>query len=314
MTREVNKIKYIYDLLPERIKAAVLSVPEIERDRIQEIRLRRGRKLSVTAFSKEYFLSGRGTLMREPGDSIQITADDIETVYQRAFQNSLHSFHREIARGYITVQGGCRVGFCGTAVLDPSKNYAVESVKNISSVNIRIAREMIGSSNDLYAKCFAEKPKSLLIASPPGGGKTTILRDLTRHLGEKYRISLIDERNELAATINGEPQNLIGAMTDVFNSYNKYEGIMTAVKVMTPEILVCDEIGGEEDYAALQYALNSGVKLIASCHAASLDELKKRRYISKLIKEKAFDVLAILGTGTMCGRVISLTRTGDKNA
>ena len=186
----------------------------------------------------------------------------------------------------------------------------MESVKNISSLNIRIAREMLGSSDEIYAKCFSDKPMSLLIASPPSGGKTTVLRDLARKLGERWRVALIDERNEFAATVAGEPQNLIGAMTDVFNSYNKYEGIMMAVKVMSPQILICDEIGSSEDNEALQYALNSGVKLIASCHASSLDELKKRRYISKLIKDKAFDALAVLGTGTMCGRLVSFTKTG----
>lgn len=310
MIREVSKIKYVYELLTPRIRGAIMSMPEIKRDRIQEIRLRRGRRLSVTIFSKEYFVNDNGRLMNNIGDSVQVTTDDIETIYQRAFQNSLHSFHREIARGYITVSGGCRVGFCGTAVLDPARSYAVESVKNISSLNIRIAREMIGSSDEIYAKCFSDKPMSLLIASPPSGGKTTVLRDLSRKLGERWRVALIDERNEFAATVAGEPQNLIGAMTDVFNSYNKYEGIMTAVKVMSPQILICDEIGSSEDNEALQYALNSGVKLIASCHASSLDELKKRRYISKLIKDKTFDALAVLGTGTMCGRLVSFTKTG----
>lgn len=310
MIREVSKIKYVYELLTPRIRGAIMKVPEIERDRIQEIRLRRGRRLSVTIFSKEYFVNDNGRLMNNIGDSVQVTTDDIETIYQRAFQNSLHSFHREIARGYITVSGGCRVGFCGTAVLDPARSYAVESVKNISSLNIRIAREMIGSSDEIYAKCFSDNPMSLLIASPPSGGKTTVLRDLSRKLGERWRVALIDERNEFAATVAGEPQNLIGVMTDVFNSYNKYEGIMTAVKVMSPQILICDEIGSSEDNEALQYALNSGVKLIASCHASSLDELKKRRYISKLIKDKAFDALAVLGTGTMCGRLVSFTKTG----
>ena len=201
MIREVSKIKYVYELLTPRIRGAIMSVPEIERDRIQEIRLRRGRRLSVTIFSKEYFVNDNGRLMNNIGDSVQVTTADIETIYQRAFQNSLHSFHREIARGYITVSGGCRVGFCGTAVLDPARSYAVESVKNISSLNIRIAREMIGSSDEIYAKCFSEKPMSLLIASPPSGGKTTVLRDLARKLGERWRVALIDERNEFAATV-----------------------------------------------------------------------------------------------------------------
>ena len=101
------------------------------------------------------------------------------------------------------------------------------------------------------------------------------MRDLCRKAGSLYRLSVIDERNELAATKDGAAQNDIGMMSDVFNSYNKYDGIMTAVKVMSPVMLICDEIGSKEDMKALEYAVNSGVKLVATCHASTVDELKK---------------------------------------
>ena len=181
----------------------------------------------------------------------------------------------------------------------------METVKHISSVNIRIAREVYGAGDDIYKKAFLNGPASLIIGGPPSCGKTTVLRDLCRLLGEKYRLSLIDERNEISASKNGTAQNLVGDMTDVFNSYNKLEGIMTAVKVMSPMILVCDEIGAKGDAAALEYAVNSGVKLIATCHAGNFDEMKKRPAISKLMKEKVFDYAAVLGTGSMCGQMIS---------
>lgn len=312
MNMEISKLKFSYELLTPKIKNAITSIPEPERNRIQEIRLRLGKKLTVTVFGKEYFVDSKGRLMNNCSDGIPVLADDISVTFKRALQNSVHSFHREISRGYITAEGGNRVGFCGTAVLDPTKGYTVDSIKNISSINIRIAREVRNCSVEIFEKSLAERPSSLIIAGPPSSGKTTVLRDLCRVAGSFYRLSVIDERNELAATKDGVAMNDIGMMTDVFNSYNKYDGIMTAVKVMSPTILVCDEIGSKEDMKALEYAVNSGVKLIASCHASTIDELKKRPLVSKLIKEKVFDYCALLGTGPMCGKLTAFYRLGDK--
>ena len=313
MVKEISKLKYVYNILPPKICEAICAIPETESTRIQEIRMRLGRKLSVTVFSKEYFVCLNGRLMNSPDNGIDIFKEDIETVYQRAFKNSLHSFQREITRGYITAEGGSRIGFCGCAVLNPSKSYAVENIKDISSVNIRIAREVIGCGEDLFDKAFSDGAKGLLIAGVPSSGKTTVLRDLTRLMGNKFRVSLIDERGEISACSEGIPQNQIGIMTDVFTSYNKYEGIMTAVKVMSPQILVCDEIGGKEDLEALEYCINSGVKIVATCHASSMEEAKKRPVISRLLKEKVFDCYAILGTGPMCGKLTSFGKLGGKN-
>ena len=305
MNTEKSKLNFIYDLLAPKIRCAVNSIPEIERMRIQEIRLRLGRKLTASVFGKEYFITEHGRLMSEETCAVEITQEDIDFTYKRALGNSLHSYQREISRGYITAEGGNRFGFCGTAVLNPSENYRIETIKNISSINIRIAREVFGSGQVIYQKAFSDGPASLIIAGPPSSGKTTVLRDICRLLGTSTRISLIDERNEISATKDGYPQNSVGAMADVFNSYNKYEGIMTAVKVMSPVMLICDEIGSKEDAKALEYAINSGVKLIATCHASSYEELKRRSVISKLIKDKAFDYGAILGTGAMCGQLQS---------
>lgn len=299
-----NKLSFAYELLTPKIRCAVAAIPEMEREHIQEIRLRLGRKLTVTLFGKEYFVTCDGRLQNTSANAVDVTNEDIDITYRRAFRNSLHSYHREIANGYITVDGGNRVGFCGTAVLDSSDD-SVETLKHISSLNIRIAREVFGAGDEIFRKAFSQGPASLIIGGPPACGKTTVIRDLCRLLGGKYRISLIDERNEIAASKDGTAQNNVGELTDIFNSYNKCQGITTAVKVMSPLILVCDEIGAKGDTSALDYAVNSGVRLIASCHAGSFDELKKRPAISKLMKEKAFDYAAILGTGSMCGQLTS---------
>lgn len=305
MIREKSKLNDAYELLTPKIRCAVAAIPEMERQRIQEIRLRLGKKLTVTLFGKEYFVTCDGRLSVTANEGVDVFFEDIDITYKRAFRNSLHSYHREIANGYITADGGNRIGFCGTAVLNSTDNYSVETVKHISSVNIRIAREVFGAGEDIFAKAFSNGPSSLIIGGPPACGKTTVLRDLCRILGGKYRLSLIDERNEISASKDGLAQNSVGEMTDIFNSYNKLEGIMTAVKVMSPMILVCDEIGAKGDAAALEYAVNSGVKLIATCHAGSFEEMKKRPGVSKLMKEKVFDYAAILGTGSMCGQLLS---------
>lgn len=313
MIKEISKIGNIYELLPIKILSAVKNIPEVERNKIWEIRLRLDRKLSAAIYSKEYFIEPDGRLSSFPDNAVTVNKEDMVTVYERAFRNSIHSYQREITEGYITVSGGNRMGFCGTAVLDPQKNFRTETVKNISSINLRIAREVIGSGEKLFEKVFCDNIKSLLIVGPPACGKTTVLRDLTRLIGNRYRVSLIDERNEIGASVNGCPQNDIGFMTDVFTSYSKYDGIMTAVKVMSPDIIICDEIGSKSDLDALEYMVNSGVKLVATCHGASIDEAKKRNVINKLVKSEVFDCFALLGTGALCGKITSFSLYGGKH-
>ncbi|MGN1134127.1 MAG: ATPase, T2SS/T4P/T4SS family [Oscillospiraceae bacterium] len=300
---EKTKLESIYPLLTPKILGAVRFIPEFERMQIQEIRLRIFKKLTVTMFGREYFVTEEGNLTRNYAEGVDIIREDIDYAYQRAFRCSLHSFPREIAEGYITYDGGNRVGFCGTAVLGRDTERRVENVKYISSVNIRIARECIGCGDEIYNKAFAKGESSLIIAGPPSSGKTTILRDICLSLGQKVRIALIDERNEIAAVSEGVPQNSVGMLTDVFSSYSKYDGIMTAVRVMSPQVLVCDEIGAKEDSKALEYAVNSGVRLIVTAHAENYDDLKHRPVISKLMKDKVFNYCAILGTGPLCGKL-----------
>ncbi len=312
MEKEITKLSHVFPVLSPEIRGAVEFIPEIESRRIQEIRLRAGKYLSVTIFDKEYFVTKDGRLVNQETEAVPVTQADIDTTFQKAFHNSIHSFAREISQGYITISGGNRVGFCGTAVVNPAKENAVETVKHISSVNIRIAREIHGCANEIIQRVFDTGAKSLLLVGPPSSGKTTVLRDLCRQLSQNHRLSVIDERNEIAATASGIAQNEIGMHTDVFHSYTKYDGIMTAIRVMSPNVLVCDEIGSKEDFRALEYAFNSGVKLIASTHAAGYEDAKRRPVVGKLLKENLFDYVAVLGTGTLCGRLYRLIKVGEK--
>lgn len=313
MEKHISKIDSVLELLPAELAQHIGAIPQLERMRIQEIRLRSDKFLTATIFDKEYFVGQGGKLVSSSEQAVRVSRDNIETLMKRALQFSVHSYSKEISAGYMTVAGGCRVGFCGTAVVSRAQNIGVETVKNISSVNIRIAREVIGSADELMRNVFAGGLRSLLIIGVPASGKTTVLRDLCRSLGKTNRLSIIDERNEIAAVSDGKANNDVGILSDVFTSYEKYDAIMTAVKVMSPTMLVCDEIGSKEDMHALEYAVNSGVKLIATTHAPDYDQAKRRSGISKLIKDKVFDYACVLGTGNLCGKVVRLVRINNND-
>ncbi len=227
---------------------------------IAEIRLRAGRP-SVCVN-----ILGDMRICSEP-----FSAAEIADCFAEICRYSVHSFQEEIAQGFVTLDGGHRVGICGTAVMSGGK---IEMFKDISGLNIRIAHEVKGCADEVYSRFFSGGLRSVLIAGKPLCGKTTVLRDLARRLGERHRVTLIDSRNELSASFHGTPTLDIGLNTDVICGCPKSDGIMLALRTLSPEVIICDEIGNNE--SALEQALFCGVKLIASAHAASLDELHKR--------------------------------------
>lgn len=267
-------------VLPLKAAERLIKLPDgIKRNELCELRLRMGRPATAV------MISGRSVTCSKP-----LTKQDIEDCFGELCRYSVHSFRREIAEGYITLPEGHRAGFCGTAVM---RDGDIETLRDISSINLRLAKEIKGCGEALYHAVFAKSLRSLLIVGAPLSGKTTVLRDLTRLLGERHKVALIDSRNELAACHGGTPQLDVGLNTDVLSGYPKSEGMEIALRTLSPEIIICDEIGN--DISAIEQCIHCGVKLIATAHASSLEELSKRRDTAGLIG--SFDCIAVL-----CGK------------
>ncbi len=300
-----HEFKKLAPYFSQKIKNAILRISESDADRIHEIRLRINRPVTAASYGKEIFLMPDGSLSASRDGAITADRHDLESSFRAICDYSLHSYEKELSEGYITLEGGCRVGIAGTF----SSNGAV---KYVNGLNFRVPGQVFGCGEGIYNMLLSRKPVSILIAGSPASGKTTILKDLCRILGERYRVSVADERSEIAASFHGEPENSIGLMTDVFDGCPKGRGIETAVRVMSPDIVVCDEIGGKGDSEALMLCLNCGVKVIATVHAGSWEELSGRRHIMELVKNRVFDYAVFLGSGKNPGEIVSVKRIGDK--
>ena len=225
-----------------------------------------------------------------------INTEDINYIFQKICENSIYSYQKQIANGFITVQGGNRVGIVGTAVLDG--NDKVINFNYISGLNFRISRQIIGCSNQIVDEIFngCGGIYNTLIISKPGIGKTTLLRDIVRNVSngmpnkfQGMNVAVIDERGEISATYKGIMQNDLGMRTDVINDIPKYIGMKMAIRSMAPKVIVADEIGNKRDSEAIKYAMCCGVKGIFTAHGASLEELEKNPEISDLLKNKIFE-------------------------
>ena len=239
-----------------------------------EIRLRSGQPIVLET------VRGRFPLDRKAAP------EEIAECIKSFCHYSIHSYERELREGFITLKGGHRAGFCGSAVLHGCR---IDTIKNISSINIRIAREITGAAEPLAETVFSEKFRGLLIAGRPMSGKTTVLRDLCRIIGNKHKLAVIDTRSEIAASYNGQPQNDIGVYTDVLNGYPRSEGIEIAVRTLSPEYIACDEITGETNFTDI--CLNSGVNLIFTAHCGDMAQAQN----TPLVKSGAISHIAFLG-------------------
>ncbi|MFU0833308.1 MAG: AAA domain-containing protein [Oscillospiraceae bacterium] len=298
----------------ERIHRALMNLPVDVKKHTQEIRLRINQPVCISCAEGTYFLGTNGELTCRPTNgSLVAEPKDMEDSFRNLCSYSIYSHENEIKNGYITLSGGHRAGLCGTAVIQSS---TICSIRNISSINLRISREIPGAADELLNQLGKSLNEGLLLAGAPSSGKTTILRDIARQMssglrGNLKKVSVIDERGEIAGTYMGIPQNDLGCCCDVLDGYPKAEGILLAVRTLSPQIVICDEIGSASEVNAVEEGLNTGVTMIASIHAGSIDELMRRKQAQKLLRTGAFGNVAVLDATHGPGQIAGIYKAGD---
>lgn len=277
--------------------------------RLQELRIRRERPASVTIGNDNFYITKKFALTKSMVDLWQLDGGSFDRLLCLMCDNSLYSKEQDIASGFLTLGSGCRVGLAGRAVTESGR---VKTLSNINLLSVRITRELRGCADDLVRELFRDGADSLpsaLLVSPPKYGKTTILRDLCRQLSEKnLRVSLIDEKNEIAGMVGGNPSYDIGGLTDVLTDIPKSVGILYALRNLSPQVLVCDEIGAAEEVDAVLYGIHAGVPMILSCHGAGAEQVKKRVPINRLLESRAVTLIASMNRKSGVGRFSEVIR------
>jgi len=265
---------------------AISSEPDL-----LEIRVRAETPVQLVTQHKRYFTGGN------------IERDALKSMILRMMDHSYYAKESELSEGYFTIRGGCRVGVCGTYSKREDGSFFLRA---IGSLCIRIAREIPGCAEEVVRETTSCGLKNTLIISPPGMGKTTLLRDTARIMSEMgYAVGIADERNEIAACINGVPSLNVGTGTDVIDGLPKQAAMERIIRTMAPHVLITDEIGGRGDVQAIREAVCRGVAVIASAHASSVDQLREGA-LSELMREKLFQRVILLGGAP--GRIAEIWR------
>lgn len=275
-----SEMKEIIEMLPESIGNQIKLLHPKNMSRIEEIRIRIMKRVEVIIAGKPIYLP------------YEVTYDDTINLLNELSNYSIYTLEEELRKGYITVKGGHRVGLSGRVI---TENGRVKAIRDVTSFNIRIAKERIGISERYIPYLYDGNWLNTLIIGPPQTGKTTLLRDFARVISSGYKqieakkVCIVDERSEIAGCVQGVPQHQFGERLDVLDACPKAEGMMMMIRSMSPDVLIVDEIGTKEDAVAVMEAVHAGVQLLVSVHGHHASELKNRPSLKMLFEAKVFD-------------------------
>ncbi|SDK55601.1 stage III sporulation protein AA [Sediminibacillus albus] len=295
----------ILRLFSSNIKSGLAEVLQKRWTSLQEIRIRIFRPIELV-FDNGY----------EWAESLIPLKEDSLFLLNQLSQFSLYRLEDELREGFITIEGGHRIGLSGKV---NTNDGTVKAIKHISSFNIRIAKEKRGTAESIVPELYEKEYLNTLIVGPPQTGKTTMLRDITRIVSSGWskapakKTAVIDERSELGGSIDGIPQHNLGLRTDVMDACPKAEGMMMMIRSMSPEVLVVDEIGSSKDVQALMEALHAGVRIICSIHGDSLGHLKKRPSLEPLFRGQVFQRFVILERNQFPGQIRGIFNEHGEN-
>lgn len=298
------KYKQIMNILSKDVKG-VLEKENLQFDYLQEIRLRAGYPVILLYDGKEKILP-----MKVSERGIRETLDYVSNY-------SLYAYENELKQGFITIEGGHRVGMAGQVLIE---NGRVKNLKQISSLNVRVSHEIVGSADKLFPYITHNKQMyHTLLISPPRCGKTTILRDLIRQISDGNEwvkgctVGVVDERSELAGCYQGIPQNRMGMRTDVLDGCPKADGMLMLIRSMSPQVVAVDEIGAPEDIQAIKYAMHCGCKMIATVHGESTEEIQRKPLLEQMMREQCFERYVLLCNRKQVGEIAGIyDKYGDE--
>lgn len=297
---------------PTEYAGPMLCVTEEIARKITEIRMRSARPVILSTARESLYLTQSGAVSASrPQQPLLFTPHAaVNECFLALCGYSVHSFEACIAQGFVPMRGGHRAGLCGTAVprqnIDTQQTTGLYTVKNITSLNVRIARpSLCVCAPQLLA--LLDRPEGILLAGPPGSGKTTLLRAVVRALSEKgQRVAVVDERFEIAPVEQAGFATPLPLHCDVLSGYPKHTGMLHALRSLAPDVILCDEIGSMDDVRAIRSVANAGVRMLVTLHGASRAQLCARPQVQALLQTGAFRYLVVLAGKNVPGEILEV--------
>lgn len=301
-------VNEIYSVFPRWLQM-IFNNLKVDVMKLEEIRFRSEKPIIVKYASEDYFITESGKLCGDREQAVMADSKTIGEIVMYAGNYSMYAHEDDLRNGFMTIQGGHRIGIAGRIVMEGEK---IKTIKNISYINIRVSHQIKGCADNIIPYIVDDSGNNIrhtLIISPPGCGKTTLLRDIIRQISDgchKRRgmtVGVVDERSELGACYMGRAQNDLGIRTDILDCCPKSIGMMMLIRSMAPQVIAVDEIGSAEDIKALEYIIKSGCVVLATVHGSSVEDVLARPVLGRMIRERIFERYIILSNEREVGMV-----------